>query len=112
MSDADGAVVWHDGSYPCKYALVTIDGRVWNWTSSAWEPLPATPLPDHLKAMTRYKLGPASWSQDVVPPEILKAGQVQVLAFAVDGTGKPSSFVGSSGLTGATLGLTLFTASQ
>lgn len=99
-ADASGALIWVEDAGTYRYAIVSIDGHVWNWATGAWDAMPASPLPGHLRPMARVSFGPSTWSQDVVPPMAPHDGQLTAVVYTVDASGKPTGFRALADLTG------------
>lgn len=101
--DASGALIWADGGGAHAYALVA-GQQVWNWTTSAWEAMPAAVTPDHLRAMPVSTFAPAAWGTDTCPDILPHPKPISALIFAVDPSGTVLGFAGSALLQAATTG--------
>ena len=95
MYDLSGALVRWDGPEHVSYALVQANGTVLDWAAAEWVARTPDPLPMHLRAMSQYTYGPASWSQDVVPRLAEVETPVTAMFFVVDDAGMPTSYAGS-----------------
>jgi hypothetical protein len=93
--DASGALIWADGGGSHAYAVVA-GTQAWNWTTSAWEAMPAAVTSDHLRTMATSSFSPAAWCSDTVPDILPHPRPITALIFGVDAGGAIVAFAGSA----------------